>query len=425
MSYRCETVRPGSWADCTHLSVPASVSFVRGTGRVGNGNSACRSELIGDEMDQTTSAWGNLAGLPTRSSNAGAVAGNKSHEGWVKVRLCHGLGRSYLLPEVLIGFGGAKFFMPSFFGPPNLQFNISSGTTGPFIKYHAVSFSVDVASPRAAQAVRVMVHFRSCDRVRVYDSGAELYRCTYSGPLDVPLAPSIAGSCYPLPNGDFSLRVFHHTRPETVEKILESGELRSGAYNIAGTGKLQTVSHTYFTTLPTIKTEEDLRRIAMSSDAQISYQTTSERLREEVLDLPVYVGVTDDRTAAMNFDVPCEMIAPAHLLFHAFVPPNPAYYEVVGPEIVRVAVPPGTNLPFEGSRLSTPTSGLKHFDHVVEGDASTRIGLEAPMSEDTTTQIALLAELSEETNLFQFWQGHANKNLFSRRSVVGRGVVAG
>jgi hypothetical protein len=205
---------------------------------------------------------------------------------------------------------------------------------------------------------------------------------------------------------------------------LESGELRSGPCNIAGTGKLQNVSHTYFTTLSAIETEDDLRRIAMSSDARISYQTTSERSREEVLDLPVYVGVAEDRTAPMSFDVPCQMIAPAHLLFHAFVPPNPAYYEVVGPEIVRVAVPPGTNIPFKGGKLEMPTSGLRHFDHVVEGDASTKTGLEAPMSEDTNTQIALLTELSEETNLFQFWQGHANKDLFSGRSIVGRGVVA-
>ncbi|MER8832879.1 hypothetical protein [Mesorhizobium sp. M0909] len=238
--------------------------------------------------------------------------------------------------------------------------------------------------------------------------------------MNIPVAPLVAGNCSRLPNGDFALEVFHHTRKETEEKILSSGELWSGPYNLAGTSKLTKVAYVYFTSLPEIRSEADLRRIGMSSNGSIPYQTTSDRSVENVLDLPVYRSITADRTATLAFDVPCQMVAPAHILFHRHVPPNSAYYEVVGSEIVRVAVKPGVELPLVGKSVTADVPELKRFDYVVEGDASTEVRLEAPMRKETTEQVAHLERLNRGLDLFDFWLAHANTDQFTRRSFEAR-----
>jgi hypothetical protein len=370
-------------------------------------------------MSTNRPLWGNLAGPPARHSPAANGLRGTRHDGWIKLRLCHAPGRSYLLPDVLIGFGGTRFFVPSFFGPPQLTFNIPPRSiTGKGI--HEARLSLDVAAPRGQTATRLQVTIRSDGHVLSYEDGAQLYRCTYVGPAGTRLAPLVSGNCARLPNDDFALEVFHHTVAPTVDKILASRELWSGPYNLAGTAKLDNVAHVYFTTLPTIVDEADLRRIAMSSGGVISFQTTSDRPQEEALDLPVYRSFTADRTATLAFHVPCGIIAPAHLLFHSYVPPNPAYYEVVGSEIVRVAMNPGATLPFVDQSISPVQTALKRFDYVVEGNASTTTGLEAPMREDGTAQVAHLERLDRGLDLFEFWLKHQNSDQVSGRSFEAR-----
>lgn len=370
-------------------------------------------------MSTTRPLWGNLAGPPVRYSPiVGGQQGTK-FEGWIKVRLCHAPRRSYLLPDVLIGFGGTRFFVPSFFGPPRLAFGLPARSRSS-ARVHEAKLSLDVAAPRGQTAVRLEVTFQSDGHVHSYEDGAQLYRCTYTGPASTRLAPHISGRCARLPDGDFTIEVFHHTTEPTVDKILASGELWSGPYNLAGTAKLDNVSHTYFTTLPKIIDEDDLRRIAMSSGGQIAFQTTSDRSHEEALDLPVYRSFTADRTATLAFHVPCGIAAPAHLLFHPYVDPNPAYYEVVGSEIVRVAMSPGATLRFVDMSISPLQSALKRFDYVVEGNASTVAGLEAPMREDTTSQVAHLEKLDQGLDLFEFWRKNQNSDQHSGRSFEAR-----
>jgi hypothetical protein len=370
-------------------------------------------------MTRDLSLWGNLAGPPARLSPATSIRKGKAYDGWLKLRLCHAQGRTYFLPDVLIGFGETKFYLPSFFGPPLVRFNVP-GAPGSRVKLHSATFSMDVAAPRGRKALRLEVSIRSDGHVLAYDDGAQLYRCTYAGPMNTPLTPLTAGSCSRLPDGDFALELFHHTTEEVVDKILSSGELWSGRYNLAGTSKLENVAYTYFTSLPDIRDDADLRRIAMSSGGVIAYQTTSGRPVEDVLDLPVYRSITADRTATLAFDIPCQIVAPAHLLFHPYVYPNPAYYEVVGSEIVRVAVNPGSKLAFVGKSVMVSTPDLKRFGYVVEGDASTRVGLEAPMREETTAQITHLEKLDQGLDIFEFWLKRRNTDQFTGRTFEAR-----
>jgi hypothetical protein len=346
----------------------------------------------------------------------------KYHDGWVKIRLCHAEGRSYFIPDVLIGFGGSAFFLPSFFGPPQLSFNLPIDG-----KRHEAKFSIDVAAPRSGKATRVKVTIRSDDYVRSYDDGAQLYRCAYAGGDKVQLSREVAGTCAALPDGDFALDLFHHTMADREIAIMESGELWSSSWNLAGTAELDNVAYVYFTTLPSINDEADLRRVAMSSAGLIFYQTTSDRPVEKTLQLDVYESQTADRGATLKFSVPTTLIPPAHLLIHPSVHPNPAYYEVVGPEIVRIAVLPRTKVRFVDRRVFVDPAQLKRFDYVVEGDASTTEGLEAPMREDTTTQVAHLERLDGSLDIFDFWQRNANVDLVTGREVEWRklrGLVA-
>ena len=230
----------------------------------------------------------------------------------------------------------------------------------------------------------------------------------------------VSGNCMRLPDRDFAIEVFHHTVGPTVDKILASGELWSGPFNLAGTARLEDVAHTYFTTLPSIVDEDDLRRIAMSSAGRIPYQTTSDRPREVTLDLPVYRGVTADRTASLAFEVPCRIVAPATSSSMPTCIPTPPITRSWGSEIVRIAVRPGVALKFVDRTVSAAAAHLRRFDNVVEGDATDAVGLEAPMREDTTRQVAFLEPLDSGLDLFGFWLKNQNTDLVSGRTFERR-----
>ncbi len=328
-----------------------------------------------------TTFWKNLVGNPVRYSMAIDTRNGKglrNYAGFIKLRLGHSVGGSYLIPDALIGVGGTRYFLPSFFGPPALAFNIKEGK-------HTAYFNIDTGPPRATELVRLFVTVRSDDHMRSYEDGAQLYRCSFKGPARI--VRNATGLCFPLRSSDFALEVFHHTMPEKAAKIRASRELWSSSWNLAGTRELANVAYGYFTSLPRIEAEEDLRRIAMASDGEIRFQTTSDRTREETLTLKVRRGNTLEMTTPLAFSVPCGIIAPTHLYIHPNVGVNPTYYEVIGPEIVRVGVNPKASLRFSGREISALGLDLKHFDYVVLGDASTITGLAAPHDEEETREV--------------------------------------
>ena len=211
------------------------------------------------------------------------------------------------------------------------------------------------------------------------------------------------------------LGVFHHTKPDTVTMIRTSGDLWSSSWNLQGTRQLVNVAYTYFTSLPRIVCEADLRRIAMASEGKLLLQTTSQRIVEDVLELKVYRSSTKDRTATIPFDLPCRFVAPPHLYFHMPAGAAPAYFEIVGPEILRVGLHPGATLPFEGREIRPRPTDLKRFEYVILGDTSTKAGLAAPYDEEETTQVTHIEKLDQGLDLFQFWLAHRNTDQVSGR----------
>ncbi|KQQ11833.1 hypothetical protein ASF53_16865 [Methylobacterium sp. Leaf123] len=365
--------------------------------------------MIGDQ--HTT--WGNLAGRPARWSHPVRHSGvnRREYEGFIKLRLAHSEGRSYLIPDVLIAVGGLRYFLPSFFSPPSLAFDAEPGT-------HVAQISIDVGGARATRLERLLVRVRSDERVHVYEDGAQLYRCRFEGPRGI--AGLAKGECRRDPSGDFLLRVYHHTTPANASSIRAAGELWSSAWNLAGTRRLTNVSYGYFTTLPRIRDEEDLRLVAMASGEFIHLQTTSDRPREEVVALKVYRGDTRDRTAALAFDVPCGLIAPTHLYLHPFVGMQAAYFEVVSPEIIRVGVVPAAKLRVIQAGIHVADADRRHFGYVIIGDTQTPSGLAAPYEEEETRQVTHLEPLDAATDFFAFWLAHANTDQVSGRAIDPR-----
>jgi hypothetical protein len=351
----------------------------------------------------------NLAGAPLRVS--AEVRANDPHrriyDGFIKVRLAHSEGRSYLVPELLVAVAGTRYFLPSFFGPPQFAFGVDEGL-------HVVRFDMDAGSPRAKDAARLVVQVRSRDRVRTYDDGAQLYRCRFQGPPSITRHAS--GFARRMADGDFALRLFHHTTPERAGMIRASRELWSSPWNLAGTRELRNVAYSYFATLPTVVSEADLRHIAMSSSGAIEMQTTSDRQLEEVLVLPVYRGDTRGRTASVPLWVPTALVSPPPLRLHPLTRRNPAYYEVVGPEIVRVGLVPGGKLRLEGDQVAAAPGDLKRFSYVVLGNAATRDGLAAPYEEEETKSIAHLQALAGE-DAFGFWLRNQNTDQVTGRAI--------
>ena len=347
-----------------------------------------------------------LLGPPVRYSPAPASVPPVHYDGFVKLRLGHAAFGSLLLPELIfLRLGGWRYYQPSFFGPPMLSFNVEPDL-------HIAHFAVDVGGPREANPARLTIELRSDGLVRGFDDGAQLYRCVIRGPSR--MLQYAGGRCRPRSDDDFDVSLFHITNPKAFAGIRADGELRSSCWNLQGTRELANVAYVYLTSLPSIETEEDLRRIAMSSDAVIRLQTTSSFARESMLELKVYRENTTGRTARLPVGVASDLLSPPHILIHRPLG-DQAYYEVVGPEIYRVGVLPGTALTYAAGAARVDAGLVKRFDYLVLGDASTLSGIAAPYDEEDTDEVIHVERLVSGTDLFDFWQANRNSDQVSWR----------
>ncbi|WP_297730304.1 hypothetical protein [uncultured Maricaulis sp.] len=354
-----------------------------------------------------TSDNSRLARPPERQSAGLGAEVLHRFDGLIKLRLGHAAFGSTLLPEILfIEFGSKwRFYQPSFFSPAILVFNKEPGI-------HVAQISVDVGGPRESKLTRLVLELRSDGFVRSHDDGAQLYRCEVKGPRR--LARHASGQCWRRADDDYDVLLFHITSPEAFSGIVTSGELRSSRWNLQGTRELANVAYVYLTNLPSIEAEEDLRRIAMSSNGVIHFQTTPYRALEETLELEVYRENTAGRTTKLQVKVASDLLAPPHLLIHRPIG-DQAYYEVIGPEIYRVGVQPGVALEFARGRATVDAVKLKRFGYVVVGDASTVEGLAAPYDEEESKEVVHVEKLDAGLDLFEYWLNHQNSDQISSR----------
>jgi len=314
---------------------------------------------------------------------------------------------------MFIEWAGWHFYQPIFFDAPIFGFNIEPGV-------HIARFSIDVGGPREVSPTRLMIELRPEGFIRRYADGAQLYRCVIKGPRQ--LLNYASGRCRPREDGDFDIFLFHHTNPKACDSIKNGRELRSSRWNLQGTRELANVAYVYLTSLPSIVSEADLRRIAMSSNGVVSLQTTSDRFYEKELDLKVYRESTTGRTAKLPVTVSSDLLAPPHLLVHRPMA-NLPYYEVIGSEIYRIGVQPGIALKYARRAVTTCAGALKRFDYLIVGDASSLDGLAAPYDEEETREVVHIEKLTD-CDLFDFWLAHPNSDQFSSHRPEPRGFLS-
>ena len=355
-----------------------------------------------------------MSGFIRMSAPATLTAALKT-EGYAKVRLAHGDRGTIVVVDALFALRHLTssiwdYYLPSFYGPPVLAFNL--GQHDGQGSFHTLRISVDFAGPRKTEALRVSLSFRSDDRASTYNDGAQLYRCTIEH--NEPLIHCRAG-CARYDGNSFYLKAFHHTTFTARIKIKSSGYLLGSPWNLQGTRKLLNVRYPYFTTLRRIRNEFDLMRIAMASSGEIHLRGTGGYATPDPLvTLMVYRESTSNRRSPMSFWIPAEIIAPNHLRFHRPLGSAAGYYEVVLPEVVRVGITPDSVLRIYGDAVHPREDQLRTFDYLVCGDAATDDGLIAPFDEENTSDVVHLERLTNG-DLFQFWQQNANSDQVSDR----------
>ena len=134
----------------------------------------------------------------------------------------------------------------------------------------------------------------------------------------------------------------------------------------------------------------------------------------------LWVLITHGRTNSVEVTVPTEVLAPPHLLFQPLTRSNPAYYEIVGPEIYRVGLLPNSKLSIPKRSVIVKKEDLKFFQYIVMGNASELPGLAAPYDEEETRQIMHLEALANSIDFFDFWRNNANSDQIGNRTAEVR-----
>jgi hypothetical protein len=340
--------------------------------------------------------------------------GKQEHRGFIKCKLAHGDGYSVIVPDILFLGGGSRWLQPLAFGP-----NVIEKFDDDDIRCR---FNVDVSCGN-----RLIASFTKQDFVQHLSDGSELYRCRFQGPAD--LTDFATGSSAFEAGVPPLITLYHHTKPETKEKILASREFWLSMWNIQGTKrKLTNVGYVYFTALDSVKFDADLTTIAMASDGYIDmvvdgFQPPENMPRKEILKrhsnirllhLRVYRESTKDRTATLEHLVDCSCLAPQHTWRHCS--PDGVWYEVCNPLTHRIGLSPEEKLPLHGPKIRSGGFTQKQFEYVIVGDATTVAGLAAPYNEEETSQIWKIERVPDGSTMLDFWMQYGNVDHFSRKT---------
>jgi len=146
-------------------------------------------------------------------------AGDATYEGFVKVKLAHAHGYSVLLPDmVIVEHEGCQWFQPQYFSACLLTYHDDDA-------YAQLNIDTDTG-------VRLFIGFTRDRLVRHLPDGSSIYRCRIAGPANLQSAAT--GICTAGSDGNFFLKLYHHTDPATVDKIRECGYFLGSRWNIQG-----------------------------------------------------------------------------------------------------------------------------------------------------------------------------------------------
>ncbi len=277
------------------------------------------------------------------------------YDGLIKLRLVHRLGATvFLVDQVVVTDGVQPYWLqPQWTYPPQLHF-WEDGSV-------ATVWVVTIGT-RNLEA-KLEIELDGGDLIARLPDRAQVYKAKVRGPDD--LRRHKAGTARLRADGAFDLRLYHHTTLASKAAIQSSGEVWGSAWNFQGNKRLANCAYAYFTSLPVVESEADLRRIAMASDGQLPLrldQSPDHAPPDAVLD--VYRESTRNRDQTVWLWVPAEHIAPPHIFFHGRIPVE---YEMAQPFIYRVGLRPDGIYRFVGNEACAAQTDLKRFDYLVLG----------------------------------------------------------
>jgi hypothetical protein len=330
------------------------------------------------------------------------VEGDVRYDGLLKCKLVHGANFSVVFPELVLVKGLELSWIQPLYFAANLLWKADDAPIG-------CRVPVDISHGR-----RLWIEFHADQFIRRLDDGSELFHCVIEAPPKLnkyTTGRARIGEGYKI-----EIALYHHTKREAKQGILDSGYFWASHWNIQGTKELENVGYVYFTPLDAILAEEDLYQIAMASQEKLYLCRDNARASspDDILELRVYRQSTADRRHTIRLWMEIDLLATQHVYRHT-VAGNPVYYEIVHPFIHRVGLKPKCVLAIEGDRVTKKAQDLKSFDYAVIGDADSLSGLEAPYDEENTEHV-LKIERCESTNILDFWMNNSNQDHFSGKN---------
>lgn len=323
---------------------------------------------------------------------------------WAKVRLAHAEAGSFLLVDHLFLKDAGRWLQPK-------NFVLSQVLAG----HDSIDGRIVLDLP---DGTTIEVQFSDEPVPSQLADGSWLYEALVFGPDD--LISKGAGIWRMGPAGVPQLRLHHHTTAANKQSIQNTQELWSSQWNFQGTRKLKNIGYVYFTDLPFVQTEQDLRAMAMSSTKAIHLQTDgspsidalppnwrSTGLTNYVLQLDVYWSAPEQRDSTVTLYVDADLLCPTHMLRHNG---TTVWYEMILPHVCRVGLKPGQVLKLDRDEVSRPAQFQNIGYHVI-GDATTLDGLAAPYDEENTNQV-FKVEIGNMSPLRK-WVTEPNQDHFS------------
>lgn len=334
--------------------------------------------------------------------------------GFIKCKLAHSNRGSVIVPDQVYLRGKSLLWIQPLAFSPNLIISTKNQSI--------CTLYVEIALGNTLK-----ITFKNSDFIRHFDDSSSLFKCQIYGPKD--LKKYATGKAEITEEKLIYLQLFHHTNEVFKERIIKSSYLKASQWNIQGNKILKNVNYIYFTCLDKIKTDDDLKKIAMASDGELLLAVDNSEFpkplplnwkqktyKNDILKLEIYRQSTYDRSATLKFSVDASTLAPSHVIQH-FPNGEAVYYEICNPYIYRIGVLPNEVLYFTKNKLHNDRNKLKKFNYMVLGDARRLEGLAAPYNEEETTQIFKIETISENLTVFEFWFQNGNQDLYSGKKI--------
>ncbi|WP_200976555.1 hypothetical protein [Echinicola sp. 20G] len=322
------------------------------------------------------------------------------HEGFVKCKLIHSKGKSFIVPDLIylmtddINFEWIQFYS---FLPCMLTKFSEEEIIG--------SFPVDISF---GHTIRITIT-TEWHQHNLPDN-SNLFKCRIEGPENIMDFTTGKGK---LIDGSPYIELFHHTLTEYKNLIEESSFFKCSAWNYQGTKELSNFAYCYFTSLPEIIQSNDLKMIAMASDGKVHLIVDGS---DEIVEIEVYRESTKNRTATLKMLIDSTIIENNHL-WDQETNNGQVYYEKSNAFVYRIGVEVGSTIQFVNKRIDRQEC-MKLLKYLVIGDARTKEGIIASFDEEETEQIFKVELFPDNsTNILKFWFENGNTDLYTRKEI--------